>query len=36
MWLDRTTDQYKGQLVHDGNFIGVHTQQMMRIDLQAA
>lgn len=36
MWLDRTTDKYKGQLVHDGNFIGVHTQQIMRIDLQAA
>lgn len=36
MWLDRTTDVYKGQLVHDGNFIGVHTQQMMNITLQAA
>lgn len=36
MWLDRTTDVYKGQLVHDGNFIGVHTQQLMRIALQAA
>ena len=36
MWLDRATDTYKGQLVHDGNFIGVHTQQLMRVDLQAA
>lgn len=36
MWLDRATDTYKGQLVHDGNFVGVHTQQLMRIDLQAA
>jgi len=36
MWLDRATDQYKGQLVHDGNFIAVHPQQLMRIELQAA
>lgn len=36
MWLDRATDIYKGQLVHDGNFIAPLVQSIMRIDLQAA
>jgi len=36
MWLDRTTDVYKGQLVHDGNFIAPKVQQLMDVTLPAA
>ncbi len=35
LWLDRTTDTIKGQLVHDGNFAAVHPQRIMRIALPA-
>lgn len=36
MWLDRSTDVYKGQLVHDGNYIAPKVQQIMRIAMPTA